>query len=205
MATSTAKVVVHTPKLAKDKFTSYKNEVAFWQDVCGVDKQKQASILLLALPNEEGDNLRDQVLEHYEPKDLKKDTGVDILLEFLEKKYGKDDLRSGLDKYKEFRELCRKDEPITEYISNFEIKYNRIRKIGAVLPPLVLCFELIRNANVTEQEEKLVLTGIDFEKKEDLFDMAKNSLRKFSKQTYSKIIYSKNNTKFTQVEEKKDR
>ena len=105
MATNTAKVIVHTPKLDKEKFTSYKNEVEFWQDAVGVDLKKQASILLLALPNEEGDNLRDQVLEHFEPKDLKKDDGVDILLTFLEKKYGKDEMMSGLDKYKEFREL----------------------------------------------------------------------------------------------------
>ena len=179
MATNTAKVIVHTPKLDKEKFTSYKNEVEFWQDAVGVDLKKQASILLLALPNEEGDNVRDQVLEHFEPKYLKKDDGVDILLTFLEKKYGKDEMMSGLDKYKEFRELCRKDESITEYISNFETKYNRISKIGAVLPPLVLCFELIRNANITEQEEKLVLTAIDFEKKDDLFNMAKISLRRF--------------------------
>ena len=176
---SNTKVVVETPKFSKGRFAAYKNKVNFWKGVCGLPKKKQAGHLALALPNDLEDPLQDQVMEQFTCEELEVDDGVKILLDFLEKKYGKDELLDCLDKYKDFRDFVRTGESITEYISNFDIKYNRLHKLGVILPPSVLAFELIRNANVLKDEEKLVLTGLDFSKKDELFDMAKLSLRKF--------------------------
>ena len=176
---SNTKVVVETPRFIKGRFAAYKNKVNFWKGVCGLTKKKQAGHLALVLPNDLDDPLQDQVMERFTSEELEVDDGVQILLDFLEKKYGKDELLDCLDKYKDFRDFVRTTETITEYISNFDIKYNRISKLGVTLPPSVLAFELIRNANVKKDEEKLVLTGLDFSKKAELFDMAKLSLRKF--------------------------
>ena len=47
------------------------------------------------------------------------------------------------------------------------------------LPQEILCFELLASANITKQEKMLVLSGIDFDEKTKLFDLAKKSLKKF--------------------------
>ena len=47
------------------------------------------------------------------------------------------------------------------------------------LPEEILAFELLSNANISEQDKMLVLTGIDFSQKSTLFDQTKRSLKKF--------------------------
>ena len=52
-------------------------------------------------------------------------------------------------------------------------------KKGIKLPEEILCFELLSSANIIKPEKKLILSGMNFEKKDDLFDPAKKSLKKF--------------------------
>ena len=80
--------------------------------------------------------------------------------------YGKDELSDCLDRYKCFREYQRSaNQSISEYCAGFEQQYNRVKSKGVTLPPEVLAFELIRNARISSNEEKLVMTGLDFNQK----------------------------------------
>ena len=46
------------------------------------------------------------------------------------------------------------------------------------LPSDVLAFELIHKANVTKDENKLIMTGLDFTKKTEMYGQAKNAIKK---------------------------
>ena len=60
-------------------------------------------------------------------KDLKTDDGLIILLKFLDKHCGKDELVDSLDKYEDFESFKREDgQSILNFISVFDLKYKRI-------------------------------------------------------------------------------
>ena len=88
----------------------------------------------------------------------------------MDLKLGKEDLEDSLEKYEEFKNCKRsKNQKITEFIMEFEQKYNRIAKKDIKLPEEILAFELLSNANISKQDKMLVLTGIDFSQKSTLF------------------------------------
>ena len=47
------------------------------------------------------------------------------------------------------------------------------------LPSEILAFKLIRRANISRVEKMLVLTGMNFNNKDSLYEEAKRSLKKF--------------------------
>ncbi|KAL5015623.1 hypothetical protein ScPMuIL_007293, partial [Solemya velum] len=47
------------------------------------------------------------------------------------------------------------------------------------LPSEILAFKLLRKANITKEEKMLVLTGMNYENKNTLYEEAKKSLKKF--------------------------
>ena len=56
----------------------------------------------------------------------------------------------------------------------FDANYRRIEKKGMNLPPEILAFKLLRRAHITKEETMIVLTGINYEVKETLYDQAKH-------------------------------
>ena len=71
------------------------------------------------------------------------------------------------------------NQTMTDFISKFDQKYNKIVKLNMTLPSAVLAFMLLKKANISKSEKMLVLTGMDYNKKEELYDQAKKSLLKF--------------------------
>ncbi len=80
-----------------------------------------------------------------------------------------DDLGTVWEIFIKFDELRRGQESIFEYISNFYIAYSSLKKEKVVLPPSILALMLIRRAGLSGDEIKLVLTGLDYTKNEELF------------------------------------
>lgn len=166
---------------SKEKtFERWKVEIEMWSEVTDLAKNKMGIAVALSLPENDSTVIREQVMEEVKLDDLKKDDGLKTLLTFMEKKLGKDDMEDSLEKYEEFKNCRREqDQKIGEFIHEFEQKYNRILKKGIKLPEEILCFELLSSANISKPEKMLILSGINFEKKENLFDQAKKSLKKF--------------------------
>lgn len=48
------------------------------------------------------------------------------------------------------------------------------------LPPEILAFKLLRNSKISDEEKMLVLTGMDYENRDTLYEQAKRSLKKFN-------------------------
>lgn len=93
--------------------------------------------------------IREIVFDQIKLDDLKKDTGFNTLLEFLDKHLAKDDLADSLEKFEEFEDLKRAEgQTINEYIAVFDSKYQKIEKKNITLPPEILAFKLLRKASI---------------------------------------------------------
>ncbi len=174
---------INPPDLSKCKtYERYKLELKAWQKITDIPKKKQGIAIALSLP-EDGNNtsgIREKVFEEVDLDALETDTGLDTLITFFDKHLAKDDLADTYEKFEDFEDFERKQElPITEYIQNYDQKYNRLVKLKIVLPPAILAFKLLKRASLTPDQRMLVLTGMDFKQKENLYEQAKTSLRKF--------------------------
>ena len=171
-------------------YERWKTEIKAWELVTDVPNAKRGIAIALSLPDNDSSKIREQVFEEIPIDDLIKETGIKTLSDFMDLKLGKEDLEDSSEKYEDIKNCKRsKHQNITEFILEFEQKYNRIAKKDIKLPEEILAFELL-NANISKQDKMLVMTGKDFSQKWTLFEQAKTSLRKFkeSKQGEMEIL-----------------
>ena len=169
------------PALVKGKcFEIYRKKILAWGELTDLPKSKQGIVVALSLPENHETHIRERVLDQIPLKDLKTDDGLTILLNFLDKHCGKDELVDSLEKYEDFESFEREDgQSILNFISMFDFKYKRIERKNMKLAPEVLAFRLLKKANLTRAEKLLILTGMDFENKPALYEQAKKALIKF--------------------------
>ena len=112
--------------------------------------------------------------------DLQGEGGLHILVKFFDKHLGKDDLVHCLEIFDEFEEYRREEnQSFVDFVAKFDHKYNRIVKLKMTLPSPILAFMLLKKANRTKEEKMLVMTGMVYAKKDELYEQAKTSLLKF--------------------------
>ena len=68
---------------------------------------------------------------------------------------------------------------IKYYISTIDQKNKNIAKLNMKLSPEILAFKLLEHANLNKDEHMIVLTGMNYSKKDTLYEQAKKSLYKF--------------------------
>ena len=162
--------------LSDNSISQYELEVEAWQLITQVAKNKRALTLVLNLPC---DRMRNQVLEAVGTAELGKDEGVATYLKYMKDNYGRYELYESVDRYIEFRNCVRSPgQTLSEFLMVFDQCVTRIEKKGMKLPSDVLAFELIHKANVTKDENKLIMTGLDFTKKTEMYGQAKNAIKK---------------------------
>ena len=160
--------------------SSFEKEVEAWEIITNIAQAKRAIVLALNLE----EDVKNRIFENVTMADLNKNTGVRDVIKYIKNTYGKDELTDSRESYKDFRDYKRKTgQDIGEYISEFSSRVNKLKNKGVTVVNEILAFELIERANITAVEEKLVCTGIDFSKKDDMFEDAKNSLKKFIRDT----------------------
>ena len=98
---------------------------------------------------------------------------------FLKLHIGQDSVSEVVDKVKTFMGVTRKlDQAVREYVSNFKSSYSlaKFKAKMEELPPLVLMWVLTENANISEHDKKLVLSGVDLEKPNEIYSSTKKAL-----------------------------
>ena len=169
---------IKPPDFGKSKsYERYKLELLAWREITDLDKKKQGIAIALSLP-EEGD-IREQVFDSVDLEVLKEASGFDDLVTFLDEKLGKDDLSDSLEKFDDFEDFRRGSGSIKDYIDQFDTKYTKLVKLNMTLPSAILAFKLLKRSNISKAERMLVLTGMDYLQKDELYDQAKKSLLKF--------------------------
>ena len=92
---------IPTPSYGEGKsISNYEKEIAAWEIITKTARDKRGVMLALNLD----ENLKNRVLENVSIQDLHKDTGVQDLLIYLKKTFGKDELTDSKECYKEFRD-----------------------------------------------------------------------------------------------------
>ena len=171
---------IDPPSLRTKTYELYRQELLAWREVTDLSKEKQGVAIALSLPEDDKTKIREKVFEQIKLEDLKKDGGLDTLITFLYSHLKKDDLADSLEKFEEFEDFERKvGMSITEYIATFDSLYRKIENLKMKLPMEILSFKLLRKANIGKEEKQLVLTGMNYEHKETLYEEAKKSLQKF--------------------------
>ncbi|CAG2239162.1 unnamed protein product [Mytilus edulis] len=172
---------INLPSFNKSKsYELYKQELLAWSEITDLDKKKRGIAVALSLPEDDETKIREKVFDQIVLDDLKKDTGLNTLVDFLDKHLAKDDLADSLEKFEDFEDYTRPEgQSINEYVAYFDSKYRKIEKKNMKLPSEILAFKLLRKANISKEEKMLVLTGMNYENKMTLYEEAKRSLKKF--------------------------
>ena len=184
-------VKINPPVFNKEKgFERYLQELSAWSEITSLDKKKMGIAVALSLPESDETGIRGRVFEEIDLNKLETDDGLGTLITFMKKHLGKDDLADSLEKYEDFEDFRRNGLSMTEYISKFDLKYNRILRKDMKLPSEILAFMLLRKAEITREERLLVLTGLDYEKRDTLYEQAEVSLRKFKGDAAESVVGS---------------
>ena len=108
--------------------------------------------------------------------------GLENVKAFLKLNIVQDSVSEVVDKIMTFMGTTIKpDQTVQEYVSNFESSYSLTKSKAkmAELPPLFLMWVLTKNANISEHDKKLVLSGVDLDKPEDIYEDTKKALLKY--------------------------
>ena len=176
-----SKLNIPIPKFSSEKpYERYKAEIEAWAEATDTEKKKHGILVALSLPEDDVSQIRDKVFNEIELANLKLDDGLKKLLEYLDGQFAKDDLTETYERYIEF-ERCKRDknQKINDFILEYEKKHNALKKKNAKYPEIILAMKLIDNSNLTCVDRKLVLSGMDYTKADELFKQSKESLRKF--------------------------
>ena len=97
----------------------------------------------------------------------------------MDKHLGKDSLTDAFDKFNEFERYSRTTESVNAFISEFDNCYQKLVKLGIKLPPEILAFKLLNQVNISQEEQMLVKSGIDYTEKDKMYEQTQSSLKKF--------------------------
>ena len=172
------------PKLIDDAagYAEYKKQLQRWSRITKVEQKKQAEVVLYALKDHHS-GIQEKIDTTLGDQIVDKDDGLEKLIEYLDSIYEMDEMTNMWSKYKKFVRLKKADDqPIKEFNAEFETAYKEAKDNGCEVSDTVLALNLLESCNLSDTEEKFVLTGIDFKagrEKKDCLDQVKKSLRKF--------------------------
>ena len=189
-------MTINPPGLASKSYELYKQELLAWREVTEVCRSKQGIVIALTLPNEEPFKVRENVLNNLSLDELKRENGLDTLIQYLDVYLEKDDLSDRFEKYEDFENFQRTNgQNIREFIADFDSKYRKLLKMSINLPPEILAFKLLKTVNITKHQKMLVLTGVNFSNKETIYEDMKQSLRKFIGNSTENSVHIGSNVK----------
>ena len=161
-------------------YDRYIEELRAWCIVTELDKKKQGVATALLLPENDPSGARDKVFNELKLETINADNGVDTLITYFDGLFKKDKLSEVYERYIHFDRYVREnDKKMEEFILEFEKLYNRIKQKDMTLPSPVLAFKLLDAAKLSHRDRQLALTGVDYARKNELFDQMKAALQKF--------------------------
>lgn len=169
------------PKLEEcTTYDHYRNELVAWAEFSGVPVQRKAGLVAFSLPHNHAMKIREKVFQSISVERMKQDDGFEHLCDYMDSILKKDVLVDAWHKFDEFENLKRKpDQEIAAFIQDFDLAHHELVKLNLTIPPSILAFKLLKNASITDQNRLLVLTGMNFKDKVELYNQAKSSLKKF--------------------------
>ena len=170
---------ISIPRLTgSTNYELWKLQTQAWTVITELSKEKQAVAVALSLPEDDKRKIKEKVFGELDV--LNSENGMSVLFELLDRYLLEDELMNSWNKFEDFEKFERKHgQNIREYVADFDLKFRKLEKIHIKLPSEILAFKLLRNANLSKQERMLVLSGVNFAKKENMYQQTKHSLIKY--------------------------
>ena len=155
-------------------YDMYKKRLQLWELGMDISKKKKAAMLIQSLTNHSKfkRNLADKFLEQHSAEDLANDEALDLVKDYLDKELDKPEINKAVDKWNEFEE-CRKlsSESYEGYLDRFERAYTAVQSASKVsLPQDIRSFMFLARAGIVGVNRTIVMSKLDIDKKETLFD-----------------------------------
>ena len=162
------------------EYTDYKFEVELWQKFTKAEVKSQGFAVYSSLPHENDAHDRVRLAIQNKEIDLDNDTAVASIFKTLDKYYKKDDISSVFEAWTSFKVFSRgQNETIQQFLNNYDQQINELKKQNIVLPQVVLALQLLDCAKLEKKETQIVMTAVDYTKKETLYEQMKTALNKF--------------------------
>ena len=140
-----------------DDYSKWKRKLNLWKSVTEVEKKKHAGLILLRLD----DDTQDTILEALGETDVNIDAGSQLVIDKLDAIFEKNKTISAFETYEAFE--CFKRSPdmsVSDFITEFEKRNNKIKAIKIELPDGVLAYRLLKSANLSQYNENLIKATI---------------------------------------------
>ena len=141
------------PEMREDLlYADWKTELEIWRSFTDLAKAKQGPAVFLSLMGK----ARQTALAEVKPADLAKDTGVDTILNTLDKLYVKDVCDAA---YSAFGNFCKFKRPdhmsVSDYMAEFNLRLCKIKSYNMNLPDNVLAYYLLDCVNLSDEQTSL--------------------------------------------------
>ena len=164
-------------------YEEYKEDLQMWSRITSIDKKLQAEIVVYYLDGHPS-RIKEKIVTKIGASLVGKEEGIKLLIQFLDTIYGKDDMADVWDKYKSFSSHSRKpDQDVVDFLPNWEMSYQKLKVTGCEYSDAILGLKLLEDAQLSDMDTKLVLTGVNYadaKTKKDLQLQITNSLKKFT-------------------------
>ena len=119
-------------------YAEYKEDLKRWSRLTSLEKKHQADMVVYCLDGHPS-GVKEKIVTQISDKIVGKDDGIEQLISFLDKIYGKDDMADAWDRFKEFSSCVRKeDQSISDFIADWDNCYHRLRKVNCEYTDTVL-------------------------------------------------------------------
>ena len=162
-------------------YATYKKDLKMWSRITSIEKKLQAEVVVYSLDGHPS-GIKEKIQVGIGSRLEDNEEGMEELIGFLDGIYLQDEMSEAWMKYKSFQKVERgKNQEVLAFISDFDREYSLAKAAGCVYSDTILAFRLLEAAKLPENDEKFILTAIDFEKgkKGNLTDQMKASLKKF--------------------------
>ena len=159
--TSSSRGNKNPPLLQKAKsYDDWVKKLKVWRIVTCLPVKDQGGAILMSLEGAEGE-AEDALLE-MSVEELTGDNSVDLIVERLDKIYKKNETLEKFEILDNFTTYCRPHHvSINDFIIEFDKRLTKTRKIGTQLSDDLLGYRLVKSANLSEQDEKMVKATCD--------------------------------------------
>lgn len=172
------------PKFIDDaaEYQDYKKKLLRWTRITKDDAKKQAEVVLHHLEGH-ASGIVEKVETALGDEIVNKDDSMEKLIAYLDTIYEEEEMTNMWTKYKKFVRLKKSaDQTISEFVAEFETAYKEAKDNGCEVSDTVLALSLLDSCDLSDTDEKFVLTAVDFKEgkqKKDCLEQVKRSLRKF--------------------------
>ena len=148
----------HPPVLSDGiQYETWVKELNLWSLCCKLDKKEQGPAVALSLSGNAGQSALDIDVET-----LNSDGGLQAVINKLNGLYLKDVNQRIYVAMKNFEQYKRPpNTSIDNYLTEFDIRYNRLKAHSIQLPDAVLAYRLLESANLEQSKSELVRATIN--------------------------------------------